>query len=571
VAGVLALSPALAVGFLHDDLLQRLSLEGAVPGYEPGPLRLYDFTWGGAPQVAQFIADGKLPWFADPGLALRFFRPLASLTLALDAWCFGRSAPAAHAHSLAWFALLVATVSALYRRWLGPRAARAAALAYALAGGHAMAVGWLSARHGLVGAALAALALLAHARRRDDGWRPGAWLAPLALAAALLASEVALGAVAIWALDEAVGRPGPRRERLRAALPALAVAGAHLAAYALGRYGARHSAAYVSPFDDPAGFVAAAAVRVPVMLAEVYAALPSMLPTAFEPLAAPFAAVGLLAPLGAALALRALGDGAGAPAERRRLLALGLASAAALLPAGGAIVGGRVLPVAGIGGAAVLGALLVGAYDRARARRGPARLGWGALAAAVAALHFGLAPLGGAGLLLMFRKNAEDERAYAERAETAACPAGRVGYVVNGSDPVNSLYAAPALLFYRPERVAHLAGLRVLSLAPNGMRLRGLGGGAFELETLGPRRHTVFERVYRDAPLAPGDGARAGELGARVVAAEGGLPTRVEFRVEGGLDRACFLVWGGGRLARVPAPEAGAVLEVPFEPGPIGQ
>ncbi|HEU4412263.1 MAG TPA: hypothetical protein VFS43_43880 [Polyangiaceae bacterium] len=612
-AGVLASLPALVVGFFHDDFLQRLALEGALPGYAPGPFRLYDFTWGGEAQVAQMIADGKLPWFADPGLGLRFFRPLSSLTLAVDAWAFGRNALAAHVHSIAWFVLLSAAVVALYRRWLGRRAAAWASFAYVLAGGHAMTTAWLSARHGLVGAAFGALALLAHARWRDDRWRPGAWLGPISLAAGLCASEVALGAVAFWVCDEAFARgggareggppagageraallggageraraallggagervraalPGGAYERVRAALPALAVAGAFLIFYAAGHYGTRRSGAYISPFDDPRGFAAAALVRVPTLLAEVYAALPSVLAAAAPPLALPFAALGALAAAGVGLALWAL-RAEFEPGVRRRLLALGLASGGAIVPTAGGIVGGRVLPIASIGGAALVGALLAAAFARARASRGARRLGLGALAGLFALLHFGLSPLVRVGTAFLFRQNVEDERAYAERAETPACPAGSVGYIVNGSDPVNSLYAAPSLLFYRPERVAHLAGVRVLSMAQNDLRLRGLGGGAFELEALGPRRANLFERVYRDAPLRAGDEVRAGELGARVLAAEAGLPTRVAFRVEGGLGRACFLAWREGRLARVGAPEAGVTLDVPFAPGPLGQ
>ncbi len=569
VVGLLAALPGLAVGFVHDDLLQRLALEGALPDYLPGPFRLFDFTWGGRAQVEHMIAVGQLPWFSSPGLALRFFRPLSSLTLAVDSWAAGRSALAAHLHSLAWLALLLGTAVALFRRWLPPRAAFWASIVYALAGGHAMTAGWLSARHGLVAAAFGALALIAHARWRDEGWRPGAWLAPLALAAGLAASEVALGAVAFWAIDEAVARRGPARERALAALPALGLAAAHLVFYARGGYGTRASGAYVSPFDDPPAFVAAAATRVPILLAEVYAALPSMVAAAVEPLALPMAAIGAIGALGVGLALWARRSEFDA-AQGRRLLALGLGSVGAILPAAGGIVGGRSLPLASIGGAALVGALIASALGRVRALRGAPRLGWGALVALLLFLHVGLSALGRVAMPLSFRKGGEDERISAERAEIDACPAGGTVYVLTGSDPVNSLYAGPSLLFYQRERLARFEGLRVLSMAPNDHRLRGLGGGAFELETVGPRRSNLFERVYRAEPLRAGDEVRAGELSARVLGVEGGLPTRVEFRVEGGLGRACFLAWRGGRLARVAAPEAGVTLDVPFEPGPMG-
>ncbi|HEU4536123.1 MAG TPA: hypothetical protein VFS00_18490, partial [Polyangiaceae bacterium] len=474
--GLVASLPGLAVGFLHDDLLQRLSLEGRLPDYQPGPFRLFDFTWGGESQVAHMMAEGQLPWVADPDLALRFFRPLSSLTLAIDAQLFGRNALAAHLHSLAWFLLLLATAGALLRRWLAPRDAWWASLVYALASGHAMTTAWLSARHGLVGASFGALALLAHARRRDEGWRPGAWLAPLALVAGLLSSEVALGAVAFWAIDEAVARRGPARERARAALPALAIAAAYLVFYGLARYGTRHSGAYVSPFDAPLAFAGAVLVRVPILLGEIYAALPSIVAASFDAAERPLAILGALSAIGVALALRARRDDFD-PDRRRRLLALGLSTVGALLPAAGGIVGGRVLPLAAIGGAALVGAFLAGVVDRVRSSRGAPRLGWGALAALAFFLHFGLSPLVRLAMPLAFRQNAEDERKFADTAEVDGCPAGGNAYILTGSDPVNSLYAAPALLFYRPERAARLRQFRVLSMAPNDHRLRGVGGG----------------------------------------------------------------------------------------------
>jgi hypothetical protein len=561
--------PGLAVGFLHDDLLQRLSLEGAIPDYQPGPFRLFDFTWGGESQVAHMIAEGRLPWFSDPGLALRFFRPFSSLSLALDSWLFGRSALAAHLHSLAWFLLLVVLAGALLRRWLAPREAWWASLVFALAGGHSMTTAWLSARHGLLGASFGALALLAHARRRDEGWRPGAWLAPLALVAGLLSSEVALGAVAFWVIDEAIARRGPTRERALAALPPLAIASVYLVFYGLARYGTRNSGAYISPFDAPVAFLAAVCVRVPILLAEVYAALPSAVGAAAAAAETPLAIVGALSAIGVALALHARRD-AFDDERKRRLLALGLSTVGALVPAAGGIVGGRVLPLASIGGAALIGCLIASALGQVRSLRGFAKLRWGALVALLFLLHFGLSPLVRLGLPLVFRQHAEDERTFADLAEIDACPPDGSAFVITGSDPVNALYAAPSLRFYRPERITRLRRVRVLSMAPNAHRLRGLGGGAFELETVGPRTSNLFELIYRDSPVRVGDEVHAGELSAHVLAAESGLPSKVSFRVEGGLAHACFLAWRGGKLAHVATPEAGVSLEVPHEPGPMG-
>src|SRR5262245_35511913 len=113
----LALSlPALTVGFSNDDLLQRLELEGKLPGYERPWLTLYDFT-PPCRSIAELTNWGYLPWFSESDLSLRFFRPLSSALLTLDHALFGRNALAAHVHSLVWLMLLVGVTAALYRRW----------------------------------------------------------------------------------------------------------------------------------------------------------------------------------------------------------------------------------------------------------------------------------------------------------------------------------------------------------------------------------------------------------------------------------------------------------------------
>jgi len=76
--------PTLWVGFVGDDLLQRLMLEHRLPGFGDGFLRSYEFTSQSLPTPEQ-VKRGMLPWFTDPELQIRFFRPLASASLAMDA------------------------------------------------------------------------------------------------------------------------------------------------------------------------------------------------------------------------------------------------------------------------------------------------------------------------------------------------------------------------------------------------------------------------------------------------------------------------------------------------------
>lgn len=184
-------APALWVGFVGDDLIQRLRLEHRLPGFGDGFWSAYEFTPQSFP-ARELIQQGLLPWFTDPELRIHFLRPLTSASLALDAWCFGRNAALAHAHSIAWLLLLAAASARLYQRWFAPAPALLSALVFAMAGAHGMPTAWLASRHTLIAAALAVSSLWVWAKYREDRWQPGRWLAPSFLCASLLASESGL-------------------------------------------------------------------------------------------------------------------------------------------------------------------------------------------------------------------------------------------------------------------------------------------------------------------------------------------------------------------------------------------
>ena len=88
--------------------------------------------------AAALIEQGLLPWFTDPELKLRFWRPLSSATLAIDSFLFGRNAVLAHVHSLGWLVVLVTAASRLYQRWFPAPVALLASLLFAFSGVHAI-------------------------------------------------------------------------------------------------------------------------------------------------------------------------------------------------------------------------------------------------------------------------------------------------------------------------------------------------------------------------------------------------------------------------------------------------
>lgn len=571
--GVLATLPALGVGFVHDDLLHRLVLEDRVAEYERGPHELYDFTGADPAATAEMIEAGYFPWFTDPALRIRFFRPLSSLLLALDAALFGRASLPAHLHSLLWFVLIALVAAAIFRRTLSPRGATLATLVYALAGAHADTTAWLAARHTLVGAALGAVAVWAHIARRGEGSErieAGAIIAPLALLAGMLASETALGAVVFIALFELIVSRGALRARSLATLPTFTLGLAHLVFYVLAGYGTKNSAAYISPFDDPLAFVGAVFARGALLVAELYGALPSLISSIAEPLGLPGAVYGALAAAGCAL-LVYRGRDRLAEGEDRRLLWLGASSVVCLAPMVGGVLGGRLLPLALVGSSAVVGTAIALAFELASKTSLARRLAFAASGLALVLLHFVLAPLVRVGVPPFMASIGEAERELAARADASDCAAGSIGYVLTGADPAVTLYAAPALLFYQPEKAAHLRRLRVLSMAPHEQELSVTGPERFELRVLdGPREANLFETIFRATPMSPGHRVEAGELTATVLEVDRGFPTRVAFEVEGALGSVCFLSWRDGRLASLPTPEPGRPRTLPHELGPLG-
>jgi hypothetical protein len=567
LVGAVLSCTAFSVGFANDDLAHRLWLEGALPDYALPAHALYDFSGKYSGQA--LVTSEHAPWFTDPEWSLRFFRPLSSWSLALDHWLFGRNAAAAHAHSLAWFLALAAAASALLRRWLPARAATLASLVYVVAGGHGMSVGWIASRHVLVGGALGAWALWAHVARRDGALRAGSWFSPLLLALGLCSSELALGSGVLLGSYELFERREPLRQRLLALLPAALVCATYLVLYAALGFGSRGSAAYLSPFSDPIAFAGAGLVRAPQLAAELYGAIPSMIAGTLPPQGERvLAALGALITLGVAALTWSRRVQLG-PELFRRLSWLGAASLVCLIPMAGGFIGGRMLPLASIGSAAVIGSLLDVLWRQAKSRFGAGRWLTYGLLALLLVPHGVLAPLVRLAMPLVFLQMEQAERKVSREAEVEGCPTGSTAYLLPGSDPTVALYAPLALAFFEPARAARLRGMVSLSMSPRDLRLERNNDDTFELVTLGDFRLSPFEALYRKAPVRVGDKVRTRGLQVEVLATSDGVPTRVRLQFVGGDTRSCLLRWHEGALRGVRlAP--GESLALPHEPGPMG-
>lgn len=266
---LLLVSPSLGVGRMGDDYMHMARVDPRlhVPGFSYAPLDLFTFVSGDPAQRATLLEEGVFGWWMAPDFRMSFWRPLASLTHVLDQLLWPRSSILAHAHSLLWFAGLLAVLAALYRRFHPPWIAHLALLLYALDDARGWVVGWVANRNALVAATLAFAALLVHDRARRDGWRVGTWLAPALFAAALFGGEAALAVTGYLLAHAVFVDSGPLARRLARLWPFAVLSVAWLVAYKALGYGTSGGSMYLNPLDEPAGYLRALVERLPVLLA----------------------------------------------------------------------------------------------------------------------------------------------------------------------------------------------------------------------------------------------------------------------------------------------------------------
>lgn len=266
---VLLCLPALGTGFVMDDWYQRAVLfDLPALAYVGEPWRELFCFMPGPGRNGPLVEVGILPWWADTDVRACFLRPLASVLHQLDSVLWRDQAWLQHAHSLAWWGLAAWLVARFYRQVLPGSLAAAglAALLFAIEDDHAMVIGWIAGRNGLLALVFGMLCIGLHLRGRL------LW-AMLAAAAGLLVGEPFIGALGYIVAWE-VTRTGPLRERGSRVLPyALLLAGWRLWYQAEG-FGASASGLYVDPGRQPLRFLSALVERGPWLAAGQSLGLP---------------------------------------------------------------------------------------------------------------------------------------------------------------------------------------------------------------------------------------------------------------------------------------------------------
>jgi len=276
--------PALWVGWQADDHVHRLYFLGLQEVEMPmSGSNLFDFLRGDAETMQALVDLGVMPWWSLPELRISFWRPITSLTQLADYTFWPNSAMAMHAHSLLWFALVVALAMFVYRRFMGATwVAGAAGMLFAVDDAHGIPAGWLDNRNALVATAFCLLTLLAHDRWRRDDWQPGAVLAPIFLALSLLSAEFGVATLAYLFSYALFIERGRWQARAGSMLAHAAVASIWLGMYRSRGHGTYGSGFYANPMSEPLHYLSAAAERLPVLLFDVFS-LPVSAPYIFMP------------------------------------------------------------------------------------------------------------------------------------------------------------------------------------------------------------------------------------------------------------------------------------------------
>lgn len=265
-------APYLFSGFFQDDYGFRVQFSSEVDEEVKGLMRtspwdLYGFSSGPSEKFKIGQDRGFSPWWASDQIKTNFFRPLSSLTLALDYSLWPDMPLLMHLHSLLWFCLLIFLAYQLYRSVSGSAVvAGISILLLVVDDVFTGPVGWISNRHAVVAMVFVVLCVWLY----HQGISKQKWLyvagACGAYVLALLASEMGLVAFAylfayLLALDHDKW-PG----RIKRIAPFVMITVAWRLVYTGLGYGATGTLLYIDPILNPADFITQLLTRFPVIL-----------------------------------------------------------------------------------------------------------------------------------------------------------------------------------------------------------------------------------------------------------------------------------------------------------------
>ncbi len=496
-------------------------------------------------------------WWTAPDFKVAFWRPISAVTHAIDLSLWPGNSVLMHLHTLLWFLLLLLALRALYRRFLEPAVASVALALYAWDDARGMLLSWIANRAALLAALFGVCALLAYDKRRRDGWRAGAWLAPVAFAVGLLCSEMAVATTAFLFGYALCVDKGPIARRLGRLAPFALVGVAWQAFYFAFGYGTQASGGYTHPLLEPVAYGTNLLQRAPVLSLGQLTPIPSDAFGMFPPAGKLMVILLAVATLGivARVSWPRL-----APDPRARFLLIGAGLSLLLISATGPQ--DRNLVFVGVGVAPALAVVVASMV------RDPSRSRWpGFVVGALAVFNLVLAPLQ-LPLKSVMMLAAEQMMAPVDRS------------IPRNADVTGRTLVVPWMAF---EPAVYFSWYkRDFEGAPKPGRTRILAASFGDVSvtrlddvTLRVRPEDGFlaseaSRMYRgpSRPFHPGDEVALSNMTARVTeVTDGGRPQTVEFRFSAPLESPEWL-WmrgSGGGLVDWSPPKVGETVVVPAE------
>ncbi len=562
----LLMLPSLNLGFQLDDFPQRLIWLGAteIPIH---PLNAFASVDGSEATNAIFKDHGFAPWWSAPDLKFAFCRPLSAATHWLDFQLWPDWPVLMHLQSLAWLAGMVLAAGFAYRRILArepgsrPWVGGLAALLFALDNSHALPAAWLANRNALIGGTFGLLALVAHDRWRRDGWRAGAYLAPVFLVLGLLSAEIALGAAAFLLAYALTIEQGPFVRRIASLGPVLLGLGAWVVFYKLGGFGARGSGLYVDPGTEPLRYLGALRDHLSALWIGTWTPFPADVVSALAGHAGLFGLIGATVTLLLGLLFRPLlRDDRAA-----RFFALGMLLS--LIPSAATNPSNRLLLFTSFG---ALGLVAQLAGEMSERPRGTSSRWATAGLVTLLIFHLPLEILAAPLHAMAPRQLGDPVFAAVNSFPSPPEVVGQDVYVLNPPDYLLNLSYVPAILHFQHRPLPH--------------RVRGLAAGPVALSVDRPDDRTLIlavregflrgplGRLFRSEvrPLHPGDRVDLPGVTAHVLEVTAdGAPSHVEFRFDRPLEdsKLRFLIWKGDGYAPFVLPSVGETVEIPAPRG----
>lgn len=271
--------PFLFAGFFQDDYGMRLQFSeaaydklGVPQGVDKSvllaePWNLYGFSSGPSEGFALQRDKGFAPWWANEAIKTNFFRPLSSLSLALDYTLWPEMPLLMHLHSMAWFLVLIFLAYQLYRGISGSAiVAGASILLFAIDDVFTGPAGWISNRHAVIAMVFGVLSVwLYHQGILQKKWHTlaGAYGAYLI---ALLSSEMGLVSFAYLLAYMLILDRDKWRHRIAHIAPFLVITVVWRLIYTWLDYGATGTLLYIDPILNPVEFATQALGRYPLLL-----------------------------------------------------------------------------------------------------------------------------------------------------------------------------------------------------------------------------------------------------------------------------------------------------------------